>query len=302
MALSVVALGESFVHYLGVIPSYPGLERMVEMHQFSMQCGGAAAVAAATLANLGASVAYVGKVSDDHFGEVISGSLADLGVNLRGLVHCPGRIGGFSFIAIDEAASKRTVFHSAGDLPPMNVEEVDLTLLDGARYLLLDGSEPGAQIAAAQFAKGSNCGIVLKLNRRRPGTTELIGLADYLVVSENFVSELVATGELETGLRSLKERGCRAVVITLGEEGCIGLGPDEQLVRVPGYEVDVIDTTGAGEVFVGTLVHGILEGWPFSLTLQIANRAAAHACTRLGALASLPRQEEIRAYRKEVSS
>ncbi|MCA9522614.1 MAG: hypothetical protein KC609_16670 [Myxococcales bacterium] len=302
MALSVVAIGESLVHYFGVIPSYPGLDRTVQMHQFSMQCGGAAATSAATLANLGVAVAYVGKVSDDHFGEVISGSLADIGVNLRGLVHRPGRIGAFTFIAIEEAQGRRTAFQSDGDLPPLNVEEVDLTLLDGARYLLLDGTEPAAQIAAAQFAKGSNCGVVLRLSGRRPGTTELIALCDYLVVSEHFVSELVPTGELERGLRSLKDHGCRAVVITLGEEGCIGLGPDDQLVRVPGHEVDVVDTTGASEIFVGTLVHGLLEGWPFSLTLRIANRAAAHACTALGALAALPRSEEIRAYRKESES
>jgi sugar/nucleoside kinase (ribokinase family) len=83
-----------------------------------------------------------------------------------------------------------------------------------------------------------------------------------------------------------------ALVVTLGSRGCVAL-VDARVVHSPGFSVRSVDTTGAGDVFRGAFIYGILSRWPMERTLRFANAAAAISCTRLGAMNGVPSLEEV---------
>lgn len=296
MAHTVVGIGNCTIDYFGVVSSVPRQDQHMQMEAFSQQCGGATAISSATLANLGVDVTFIGKVSDDHFGRLVSSSLSALGVDTKGMVRTFGQVSPFRFIAVQRRTAQRTVFWSGGDVEPLVVSEVDLTLLEGATYLLVDATHPMAQIAAAQFARGGTTKVILNVDRHKPGVDELTALANYLVVSETFITNLVPTGDLEKGLKEMKRRGAEGVVITLGEEGAIGIDSAGQIHRVGGYDVDLVDRTGAGSIFTGVLTYGLLKRWPMGKILKIANAAAAESCAGLGSCTRLPTPADIERF------
>ena len=124
MQLDVVGLGHCAVDYLGVLGRYPEVDSKTELSEFSMQGGGPVATAMVTLATLGVSAGFFGKISDDDFGIFIRQGLRDAGVDTSGLVIEPGKVSPYSFIAVERMTAKRTVFWTRGNVAPMKPDEI----------------------------------------------------------------------------------------------------------------------------------------------------------------------------------
>jgi ribokinase len=291
MAVDVVGVGHAAVDYLGVVSRYPVVDTKIELSQFSLQGGGPVATALVTLATLGVGTRFIGKISDDDFGQFISRGLRDAGVDLSGVVIQPGQVSPFSFIAVEQATGRRTIFYTRGDVTALEPGEIDWSLLEGARVLHVDGLQMGAQIEAARRAHELGLQVVYDAGSSRDGMEELIGLTDVLIASERFAAEL-GTGALADSLRALRARGPKTVVITIGEDGSVGMEGDETYV-VPAIPVGVIDTTGAGDVYHGAFVYGQLQGWSLQERMRFANAAAGLKCRSLGGRAGVPTREEV---------
>ena len=118
-------------------------------------------------------------------------------------------------------------------------------------------------------------------------THELLRLVDYLIASADFAEDP----------RELAQRyGCPVVGITRGAEGATFLDADRRLIRVPGFDVNVADTTGAGDVFHGGFIFGLLQGWALEEVIRFANAVAAMKCTQIGARRGIPRLEEVQRF------
>jgi sulfofructose kinase len=286
----VVGLGQVMVENLGVGPR--SQEAVVELSAFSMQAGGAVGTTLAAVCAFGAEARYMGRLSDDDFGKIALRGLKEFGVDVSSVLIEPGRVSPASFILVDDRTSRRFVRYTRGNTSPLVPGELPRGLLDDARALLVDGRAPAPQIAAAERAKALGLTIVLDARHLGPGMGELLGLCDVVIGNERFAAEFSHSADMRRSLRELTRMGPRVAVITLGEEGAIGL-EDDTLVRRPALDIDVIDTTGASEVFRGGFIFGLLRGWNLDRCLPFANVAAGLNCRHLGGLGGIPSTGEV---------
>jgi sugar/nucleoside kinase (ribokinase family) len=293
MSKRVVGIGHAEVNHLTVVDRYPEPESRVELASFSIQGGGTTANALATLAALGVPSVYIGKLPDDEFGTYIRRGLESMDIDISAAVTQPERLSSYAFIVLERETRRRTVFYTEGNLDPLRPDEVDLNRIQQADLLIVDGYEVEAQIKAAEVARSNGATVVLDAGPIREGMGELVALADVLVASERYASEVAPRGEIEESLVEIRRLGPKVIVVTMGEEGSVGL-EGEKLVRQPPLQVDVMDTTGAGDVYLGGYCYGLLHGWPLERCMQIAAAAAGLSCRDLGARAGLPDLEEVR--------
>lgn len=294
MTKKVVGIGHAEVDHLALVDRYPDPESRVELAGFSIQGGGTVATALATLAALKVETSFVGKLSTDDFGEFILKGLEGLGVDTRHVVRQEGRLSPYAFTIVERESTRRTVFYTDGDLSPLDPKELALDAVAGAQLLLIDGYHMAAQIKGAEEAKRAGARIVLDAGALHEGMGELVALSDILIASERYASEVAPRGEVEDSLIELHRMGPRIVVVKMGKEGSIGL-EGEKLVRQPPLQVPAVDTTGAGDVYLGGFCYGLLQDWPLERCMQVASAAAGLSCRELGSRAGLPDLEEVEA-------
>jgi len=286
MKYDVVGIGYAAVDYLGVVPRYPALDEKLQMLEFSKQGGGVVATAMVALSRLGAKAAYVGKVGGDDFGRFTVAELEAEGVDIGGVVVAPGDESRFSFIIVDKATGKRTIIWKTLEAP-LREDEIDRTHVLSGRIIHLDGHEPEAGLAAAKWANEADIPVSLDAGSVRPGIDELIRRVDILITSSLFAVDYTGETDPMAAARKMLCGRTRIAGVTAGEHGCFCTdGMVEE--HVPAFKVDVVDTTGAGDVFHGAFVYAQLQGWDLRRAAQFASAVAAIKCTKLGGRAGIP--------------
>jgi sugar/nucleoside kinase (ribokinase family) len=124
---------------------------------------------------------------------------------------------------------------------------------------------------------------------------ELFRLTDILIVAQRFGQEVTGRSAVAEILDGLHRLGPRVVGLTRGECGSV-LSVNGRRTEAPGFSVDVVDTTGAGDVFHGAIVYGVLQEWEASHILLFANAVSALKCTRLGGRTGIPSVDEVNAF------
>ena len=127
-----------------------------------------------------------------------------------------------------------------------------------------------------------------------PRTEELAASVTHAIFAQHVPTHLAGTNDIEAALRQLRRRLDGVLVVTMGERGSIALDGDT-LHHEPAFQVQAVDTTGAGDVFRGGFIYALLQGLPIGQALRTANAAAAVSCTRLGALNGVPTLDEVNA-------
>jgi sulfofructose kinase len=286
--IQVVGLGQACVDYLGVTPFYPAEDGKLELTDLYMRCGGPASTALITLSRLGVQTSFLGSVSDDFFGDEILKNLKKEKVGISCLKITKGYTSQFAFIAVNQKSGKRTILWHRGSVPHLTPSDVDLSLFPNARVLHIDGLMVEACMFAAQQAKELGMTVVMDGGTMRQGSKELIQLVDILIACELFATSLVGLGaSVETALPALREFGPSDVVVTMGADGSIGLN-DQGIFRQEAFSVTTVDTTGAGDVYHGAYIYGLLQEWEMPECMRFASAAAALKCKKLGAQAGIP--------------
>jgi sulfofructose kinase len=291
--VEVVGLGQACVDYLGRVPSYPCEDGKVELLDLRSQCGGPASTALVTLSRLGIKTSFLGSISDDPIGvEVLKGLEADR-VDTSFLKITPGHTSQFAFIAVSRESGNRTVFWHRGSAPPLRKEEVDLSLFSEAKVLHLDGLMIEASIEAAGQARARELKVVLDAGTMREGSLELMPQIDVLIASARFAAPLVGENSpAEKALEALSRFGPKEIVITLGAKGSVGWNRGK-LFAQSAFPTDVVDTTGAGDVYHGAYIYGLLKDWSMERCMRFASAASALKCKAGGARAGIPTLPEV---------
>jgi len=282
----VVGLGYCALDYLGIVAHYPELDEKIPILEFAKQGGGITATAMAAVGRLGGRAAYIGKVGDDDFGKFIISDLKNDQVDTTGVAVQPGASSQFSFIVVDQATGKRTIFWTASGLA-LEPHEIRREHILAGKVLHLDAHYPRAAIQAASWANEAGIPIVMDAGSAREGSVELAERTDCLIASALFARQFTGEENPERAARRMLAGRCKVSAVTLGEGGCF-FATEEGVFYQPAFEVDVADTTGAGDVFHGAFSFGLAKGWPYREIIEFASAVAAMKCTKLGGRAGIP--------------
>ena len=295
MEYDCVGLGVNAVDYLSILDPYPDLDDKVEVVRSSVQGGGPVPTAMVTLAKLGAKVCYIGKIGDDPEGRVVRSQLERKGVDTQYLLTDRNTKTARAFIWVDKKSGKRTVALDRNKKNSIKKSELEFLNSISTRFLHIDAREPEINILVAQWAKKQSAEVCLDVGSLRIGVEKVFPYVDHLIVSKRFACGLVKTFDSLVACRELMKRGFKTMVVTIAEAGCI-CGANNEIFHCPGFFVKVVDTTGAGDVFHGAFIYGLLKKWSLKRVARFANACAAMKCRKLGGRAGIPTLREVESF------
>lgn len=298
--------GEPLVAGIGInatdtvirLPRFPTVDSKVEVTSAETKAGGQVASAMVACQRWGLRTRYAGKVGDDPAGEFQREEMRREGVEAHWIT-VKGAASQSAFILVDEPSGERTVLWKREPAIALRPEDIRPEWLDGASVLLVDGHDTEAAALAARWARERGVAVVADLDNRYRGVEALLQFADYPITSRDFPGRLTGERDLLAALPKMHaEFKCRMTGATLGRLGVI-VWDGAQFTLCPGFHVDAVDTTGAGDVFHGAFLYGLVHGWEVKETLEFSCAAAALNCEALGARGGIRSIEEIRRMQRE---
>lgn len=299
-----IGFGMNAVDYLSILDPYPHLDEKVDVVESSIQGGGPVPTAMVTLAKLGAKVAYIGRVGDDTEGKFVKDQLEKEGVNTDYLIIDKKSKTAKAFIWVDKKTGKRTVALDKTRLKETKISELKFLNSISTRFLHIDAREPKVNIFLAKWAKKLGGKVSLDVGSLRFGVESVFHWVDHLIVSKRFACGITKSPDPFSACKELLRKGFETVVVTIGEDGCICGSPrrldtgrrKDNIFHSPGFPVKVVDTTGAGDVFHGAFIYGLLKKWNLRKTAKFANACAAMKCRKLGGRTGIPNLAEAKNF------
>jgi len=297
MSAELVGLGFATLDHLMLVESFDDPVGSMKLKTFDIQGGGMTATALVAATRLGVTTELWSVVGDGRVSDWIVAGLQQEGVGLDCLRRAAGADGPLILVYVDGRTGERR-FQMGRLVRGGGPEPLRLERLDRARCLLIDGMWPEAALRAARHARGHGVPVVADLGGVEGTRRELLPYVDYLIANEQCARRLAGGDDPERACRLMRELGPGVAVVTLGERGC-AFADGSDRGRMPAFEVEVVDTTGAGDCFHGAFCVGVVHGWPLERTLEFASAAAALKCRKLGGRAGLPTMDEVEAFLQE---
>jgi len=270
--------------------------------------GGKGANQAVAAARLGAEVTMIGRVGDDDFGRAQLRNLGELGIDTTHVMVDPEAATGIALITLDASGQNSIVLAPGAN---MRLTKEDINAARGAivqsDVLVLQLENPLEVVAyAIDIAYAEGVKVFLNPAPARSLPKETLARLDYLIPNESETAlltgiEVADINSAKEAAERLREEGVGTVILTLGAQGAFLVSAEES-VHVPGYEVEVVDTTAAGDAFVGGFAVALAQSQNLAEAVRYANAAGALAVTRLGAQPSLPTRQEVEEFMQELRS
>jgi sulfofructose kinase len=291
----VVGFGLNSVDLLAVVAEFPVCNTKQRLQRVARLPGGQMATAMATCARLGWRARYVGRFGSDDLGAVSRDSLASDGVDISAAQTIAGATNQFAIILVDARTGERTVLWDRH--PSLNMEPADVSAdaVASGRILIVDCHQTPAAAQAARYARETGIPTIIDVEKVRPGIGDLLQNIDAIIAAEEFPGALTGHEHLGASLRVIgREFGASLVCVTLGANGSLAWCNGRE-IRTPAFQVDCVDSTGAGDCFRGAFAAACL-GMPdgdVEDVLSYANAVAALNCRALGSRGALPTPAEV---------
>jgi ribokinase len=300
----IVVVGSNMIDLLSKIPRLPKMgETLVGTH-FHLGFGGKGANQAVMAARLGAKVAMVTRVGDDTFGPMTRDNFQQEGIATDYVFTEEGMISGVAPILVDENGKNMIVIVPGANmkLNPADVRKAEKHIRS-AKAVISQLEVPDDAILEA-FTIARQAGVMTILNPApaRSVIPEIIHHTDLIVPNETeaeLLTGITVKGRqgAEEASRFLLNLGARSVVLTLGEEGSL-LYEQAKTRNFPAYKVHAVDTTGAGDAFIGGLAYALARGDSLDQSIEFANCTAALSVTKIGTQLSFPTLVEVDNFQK----
>lgn len=279
----VAGIGLNATDTVILLPRFPEYAGKIAFHRELIMPGGQVATAMLTCARLGLQAKYIGTVGDDQRGRIQLESLQASGINLDHVEvrrNCPNQT---AYILIDERTGERTVIWKRDDCLRLKPESIREEMITNARMLHVDGTDSEACARAAEIARVNKIPVTVDVDTVYAGFERVLPFVDYLIASSEFPSRWMKEPSTVRALEQLQDKYRIPVVgVTLGSFGAL-IRTQGQLIYSPGFEVNCVDTTGAGDVFHGAFCYSVLQNQSMHEALEFSNAMAALNCTALGA-------------------
>lgn len=295
----LLVIGSLNMDLIAAAPHLPQPGETVIGATFSMAAGGKGANQAVAAARMGAPVKMIGRIGDDEFGHRVRAELADNGVDVAHVGVDPDAATATGHIVIDPQGRNSIVVASGANarLSEQDVQRAEHAWRDVGVVALQLEVPLTANWAAVRRARELGARVVLNAAPMDLRARELIAACDELVLNEVEAEQLAGepiTNPADAIDFALAMRtGDQRVIVTIGAQGAVLVSSSARLHQ-PAPQVNVIDTTAAGDAFVGTFAAALLAGASESEALQQAVLAGSWTCTSLGAIPSLPAKAELR--------
>jgi len=297
MGAQLIGLGLATLDHLMLLDSFSRPAGKMRVESFDIQGGGLIGSALVAASRLGVETEVWATIGTGPIGDRIVAGLSQEGVCTDRLRRVDEGDGPLILVFVDGETGERR-FHSGGWPRPAEPYPLDAAALDGARCLLVDGSCPVEAPEAARLARERGVPVVADLSSVDGPARAIAEAVDYLVVDENCARRVAEDGDPQKVCRRLLDLGPGVVVLTLGAKGCC-YASDSSMTHVSAYEVDVVDTTGAGDCFHGAFCVGVIRGWELPRIVEFASAAASINCRTLGGRSGLPSAEQVEKFIEE---
>jgi len=313
--MSIVVVGSLNMDLVVGVPRFPLAGETLLGGDYARHPGGKGANQAVAAARAGGAVAMIGRVGADAFGDALTHGLQADGVRTDGVLALPDVPTGVAFISIDPSA-QNTIVVAPGANARLAPDDLEPERFEGASVVLLQLEVPlDTTLQAARLGRAAGARVVLNLAPAQPLSAAQLADVDLLLVNETEAAGL--TGIAVDEVARAPERAAAALtalvpaaVLTLGAAGAAwaeaaadadadaAAGPGEPAATglVPGFPVDAVDTTAAGDAFAGALAVRLAGGAALADAVRFANAAGALAATQAGAQPSLPSAGAIAAF------
>jgi ribokinase len=284
-------------------PRLPRAGETLAGQSFVTVPGGKGANQAVAAARLGASVAMIGCVGDDAYGEQLRSALLTEGIDCQAVTTIAGESTGVALIVVDDNSQNAIVIVAGGN------GHVSASVVDGFDVLLQQAEVIICQLEVPEstvghvLKRGHELGKTVILNPA-PATGPLpeqwYGWVDYLIPNESEATALTglpvdSPASAEAAAKTLLASGVGKVVVTLGEQGAL-FASQERVEHFPAPRVKPVDTTAAGDTFVGGFAAALADGKSEAEAIRFGQIAAALSVTRSGAQPSIPTFAEVQGY------
>jgi sulfofructose kinase len=296
--VDVVGVGLNATDTVITLPSFPALGAKQELQSSQILLGGQVASAMIACQAWGLRARYVGSVGDDAAAELQRGALAHAGVetHLNVVSNCASQI---ALILVDGESGERTILWKRDARLALRAEHLRREWITSARALLVDGHDVEAAACAARWAREAGVPVAADVDNLYPGVESLLEKVDYLIASQEFPARLTGEPDLKRALPDIARRfRCRVAGATLGRGGVLAWD-GIRFHYAPAFRVQTVDTTGAGDIFHGAFVFGLVKQWPLPRILEFSCAAAGLNCTALGARGGIRPLDEIERLTQE---
>jgi ribokinase len=295
----IIVVGSANTDLFVRVPTLPRPGETVTGGTFFTARGGKGANQAVAAARAGGSVALIACLGDDSLGDETLATLTAEGIAVHAVHRVPNTPSGVALILVDERG-ENCIAVAPGANALLTAEQVvpSIERLSPTDVLVMQLETPFETVlAAARAANRVKARVILNPAPARALPDELLQMVSVLTPNEAEAGRLAGitiTGQrtLEDAATALLQRGVGAMAITLGADG-VYLATTERREKIPGYRVEARDTTGAGDVFTGTLAVALTEQMSLGAAVRFANAAAAISVTRDGAQPAAPHRSEI---------
>lgn len=298
----ISVVGSANMDLVFCTPRMPLIGETIAGGAFHQIPGGKGANQAVAAARLGAAVNLIGRVGDDAFGTCLRDCMVADAINVNQLASTANTATGVAGIIVD-ASGRNCIVLAPGANECLSVLDIEHAApsIRGSKMLVCQLETPLETVTAAiNMAHEAQVAVILNPAPARELADSLLQQVNYLIVNEVEACQLsgievtdAASAQLASN--KLLARGVGAVLLTMGEHG-VFIANSNTTKCIPGIAVEVVDTTAAGDTFVGAFAVGIANGLSFEAASVEAQYAAALTVTRLGAQTSIPHREEVLAF------
>lgn len=312
--VDVVGIGSCGIDYFAIVPRLLGAEEKISAERMEIHAGGVTANNLTQVARLGVKTGWLGLIGDDENGGLIKKSFAADGMDLSGVEVVKGERTTMTWIPVD-AQGERCIYmfpNINGKLSCFQVRNRFAPHIKKAKHFHTEASQlPLVPVKEGMLvAKDAGVRVFFDLDVTPNFFAQMnLGTQEDLVASLKLVNvlkpckaaarELTGQNDYDKIASELLRLGPDLVAITQGAEGCL-IASRDKAVHVPAFKVKVVDTTGAGDAFMGALSYGLLQGWDHQRLGVFANACAALCCMKVGAQ-SMSKLDEVMAFIKAKS-
>ena len=295
----LVVLGSVNADHVLRVPHFPRPGETLTGHSYQVVPGGKGANQAVAAARLGAAVSFIARIGDDAIGRQMKTGFANDGIDVSAVELDDKLPTGIAIIYVSDEGENSiglsTEANGALDIAMVKRHEA---MIAGAHTLLLQLEVPLESVfEAAKLARSHGTRVVLNPAPAQPLSADLLALVDLITPNQTeaeLLTGVKVTGEASAAQASARfhQMGIADVMITLGSQG-VYCSNGQQQTLIPGFRVEAVDTTAAGDTFNGALLAAELAGADFHSAVRFAHGAAALSVTRFGAQSSIPGKQEV---------